>query len=344
MDKRSVIVPIYKTEQFLKKCIESIVNQTYKNMEIILIDDGSPDNCGNICDEYAKRDERIKVIHRENKGLSSARNTGIEVATGEFVAFVDSDDWIDLDMYESLIELADKYNADIVEGGYRYIRPWKAENKILDGPNTGDIMVFDNKTALEQLYFGPQLFSDVSIMTVDKIYKKSVLDDIRFADGRYEDVEFTPRVLYKADKIVKLDRAFYNYNIHLGTASMSGSGMTYNKLVWRISQTRSVADFFEEHKLDKISEYTKSAYYSSLMDVCYECYLRRNEKQFKWLFDSVKTTIFQSKNEIKNNQYLNKKKTMLFFYSPYIYFWTVWIVRTHKSTRYNLRRKFTGKK
>ena len=143
-EKISVIVPIYKTEQFLSKCIDSIINQTYKNLEIILVDDGSPDNCPKICDEYAKRDNRIKVIHKENGGLSSARNAGIEIATGDFSAFVDSDDWIDSDMYESLVKLSDEYNADIAECGYRFIRPWKVENKILDGSNTCKTMIFNH--------------------------------------------------------------------------------------------------------------------------------------------------------------------------------------------------------
>ena len=247
--KISVIVPIYKTEKFLSKCIDSIINQTYKNLEIILVDDGSPDNCPKICDEYAQKDNRVRVIHKENGGLSSARNAGIEIATGDFIAFVDSDDWIDSEMYESLVDLEEKHNADIAECGYRFIRPWKVENKILDGPNTGKVMVFNNRTALERLYFVPQLFSDVSIMTVDKIYKKNILTDIRFTDGMHEDVEFTPRVLYKASKIVKLDKAFYNYNIHLGTASTSGMGVNYDKLSSIIQKKKAWQIFLKNTEL-----------------------------------------------------------------------------------------------
>ena len=97
--KVSIIVPVYKVEKYLRKCIDSIINQTLKDIEIILVDDGSPDNCGKICDEYAAKDTRIKVIHKENGGLSSARNAGMEVAEGEYIGFVDSDDWIESDMY-----------------------------------------------------------------------------------------------------------------------------------------------------------------------------------------------------------------------------------------------------
>ena len=98
--KISVIVPIYKVEPYLRRCLDSIVNQTYRNLEIILVDDGSPDNCGNICDEYAQKDLRIEVIHKENGGLSSARNIAIDKANGDYLAFVDSDDWLDTDMFE----------------------------------------------------------------------------------------------------------------------------------------------------------------------------------------------------------------------------------------------------
>ena len=112
-DLVSVIVPIYKVEKYLGKCVDSIINQTYKNLEIILVDDGSPDNSGKICDEYAKKDNRIKVIHKENGGLSSARNAGLDVATGEFIAFVDSDDRIHLDFVEKLYRAIKEENADI---------------------------------------------------------------------------------------------------------------------------------------------------------------------------------------------------------------------------------------
>ena len=114
----SVIIPVYKVEKYLDRCLESIVNQTYKNLEIILIDDGSPDNCPAICDEYAQKDSRIKVIHKANGGVSSARNKGIDVATGDYIGFVDSDDWIEPDMYETLIKNAEQYNSDISRCSY----------------------------------------------------------------------------------------------------------------------------------------------------------------------------------------------------------------------------------
>lgn len=110
----SVIVPVYKTEKYLKRCIDSILNQTYSNLEVILIDDGSPDHCPDICDQYARNDLRVKVVHKTNGGVASARNVGLDIATGDYFTFVDSDDYIDINMYQSMINIVKKYDCDIV--------------------------------------------------------------------------------------------------------------------------------------------------------------------------------------------------------------------------------------
>ena len=112
-DLISVIVPVYKVEQYLNECIKSIINQTYKNLEIILVNDGSPDDCGKMCDIWAKKDNRIKVIHKKNGGLSDARNCGIDIANGKYIQFVDSDDLLELDMIDFLYTNIQKYNCDI---------------------------------------------------------------------------------------------------------------------------------------------------------------------------------------------------------------------------------------
>jgi len=112
-EKISIIVPVYNVERYIRKCVKSLINQTYKNIEIILVNDGSPDNCGQICDDFAREDRRIVVIHKENGGLCSARNAGLSVATGKYIGFVDSDDWIRADMYEYLYINAKSHDADI---------------------------------------------------------------------------------------------------------------------------------------------------------------------------------------------------------------------------------------
>lgn len=114
MIKLSVVVPVYKTEQYLHRCVDSILNQSFRDFELILVDDGSPDACPEICEEYAKRDNRIKVVHKKNAGVAAARNTGLDVASGEYVTFVDSDDWIESNMYQRMVETAAEYDCDVV--------------------------------------------------------------------------------------------------------------------------------------------------------------------------------------------------------------------------------------
>lgn len=118
MPKVSIIVPIYNVEKYLDRCMSSLLNQTLKDIEIIMVDDESPDNCPQLCDEYARKDERVKVIHKKNGGLGLARNSGLEIATGEYVAFVDSDDFVDINMYQELYSTADSYDSDIVYCGF----------------------------------------------------------------------------------------------------------------------------------------------------------------------------------------------------------------------------------
>src|SRR4051794_4889210 len=118
MPKISIVVPVYKVEKYIKRCVDSILAQTYQDFELILVDDGSPDNCGKICDSLAKQDKRIKVIHKENGGLSTARNAGIDVAVGEYIGFVDSDDWVTKDMFEYLLNLIEDNECDISSVSY----------------------------------------------------------------------------------------------------------------------------------------------------------------------------------------------------------------------------------
>ena len=121
MELVSIVVPIYKVEQYLERCVQSICNQTYPKLEIILVDDGSPDQCGELCEMYAKKDERIRVVHKENGGLSDARNEGVKYATGKYILFVDSDDYIAEDLVEKTVEVAETQNCDIVLFDYYYV-------------------------------------------------------------------------------------------------------------------------------------------------------------------------------------------------------------------------------
>lgn len=167
-EKISVIVPIYKVEDYLHRCVESIINQAYTNLEIILVDDGSPDNCPKICDEYAEKDSRIKVIHKENGGLSDARNTGLLVATGEYISFIDSDDYIDINMYKSIITYMEEHDLDIAECGIKHVYNNKIkQNDKLDK----SIHVFNSEEALKELMLERRFHQTVW----NKLYKTKLI-------------------------------------------------------------------------------------------------------------------------------------------------------------------------
>lgn len=203
----SIIVPIYNVEKYLKKCVDSIINQTYKNLEIILVDDGSPDLCGEICDEYVKMDKRIKVIHKINGGLSDARNAGLNIMQGQYVGFVDSDDWIEPNMYARLIENLIDFNADISIGGVTNLLESENGYKILRTTQKDEIINWscDKEEAMECYFLG-------TWSAWDKIYKKTIFKDLRFPKGEInEDEAIALQILEQCDVISYTNEAVYNY-------------------------------------------------------------------------------------------------------------------------------------
>lgn len=203
-DLISIIIPVYKVEKYLEKCIESVLKQTYTNLQIILVDDGSPDNCGKICDEYAKKDPRIEVIHKVNGGLSDARNVGIAKAKGKYIGFVDSDDYIKEDMYEILINLIKEYDADVsicnlydVIDGKEYIRN-----------NEDGIQEYSRLEILKEVL----LDKNIQSYAWNKLYKKKLFDEIKYPIGKkYEDIGTTFYVFEKCNKIVVTSEPEYYY-------------------------------------------------------------------------------------------------------------------------------------
>lgn len=199
----SVIVPIYKVEEYLEKCVNSIRNQTLRELEIILVDDGSPDRCGRICDEFAEKDERIVVIHKENGGLSDARNEGIKAATADLVAFIDSDDYIDPDMMEFLFRNLQKEGADLsVCGLYHHFGDTlQISQDTLDG-----LYVADTKEAIRLE------LTEVPVTAVNKIYKKALFQQVCFPKGKlYEDAHTMIPLILQSKKVVYDLQPKYHY-------------------------------------------------------------------------------------------------------------------------------------
>lgn len=214
-DLVSVIVPIYKVENYLDKCVESIVNQTYKNLEIILVDDGSPDNCPQMCDTWAKKDSRIKVIHKPNGGLSDARNAGMKVATGEYVAFVDSDDFVDEHYSEYLLK------AILVSGAKMAacdLAIYYDGDPIAQKVMFGTINIKSSEEAICDILHN----RCVRAVAWNKMFHKELLADERFPVGKYhEDEFFSYRIIHKAEKLVYVDSKLYYYRQRQGSIMAS---------------------------------------------------------------------------------------------------------------------------
>lgn len=204
MFKISIIIPVYNVEKYLVACIESIIHQTYQNLEIILVNDGSTDNCPQICDDYAQKDERIKVIHKKNGGLSDARNAGYEAVTGEYIAFVDSDDLIAEDCYHTLLRISVEYNADIVECDFvKFVN----QNELIDFDSTNLVEEFDTEQGLEML-----IKEQLKQVVWNKLYKKRLVNKLLFEKGKIHEDEFwTYKVLANAKKIVKISQVLCFY-------------------------------------------------------------------------------------------------------------------------------------
>lgn len=220
--KISVIVPVYKVEPYLDKCISSIVNQTYKNLEIILVDDGSPDNCPAMCDAWAEKDSRIRVIHKTNGGLSDARNAGMAVATGELMAFVDSDDWIAPDMYEYLYQRLAEDNSDIAACGVQMVWEDKTPSRMLTQEGN---CVLNQEEAMRAIIEESWLKQPVWY----KLYKTALVRDILFPVEKYhEDVFWSYQAVGSAKKVSVSDHVGYYYLQRGG--SIMGAGYSLKRL------------------------------------------------------------------------------------------------------------------
>ena len=216
----SVIIPIYKVEKYLKQCIESVINQTYTNLDIILVDDGSPDNCGLLCDEYEKKDSRIRVIHKQNGGLSDARNAGITIAQGEYIGFVDSDDYISQDMYEKLHSAIKKNNAQLAVCNFQYVNE--------DGTEINKQSPVKNEklSRIEALHKLNESMWWYYVTAWNKLYRKELFSNIRFPFARlYEDAYLVHEIMGECDNIATISEKLYYYRQRDNSIITSGKSV-----------------------------------------------------------------------------------------------------------------------
>ncbi len=212
----SVIVAAYNIEDYIERGLDSIRNQTYRNLEIIVVDDGSTDETGRICDRAAAADERIRVIHKENGGLADARNTGMRNMTGRYLAFMDGDDWIDPDMYERMLAALKNRDADAAVCRYRRVYRDRTDDGSVDR-----VVVFEGQETLEY-YVREREEYDIQNAAWNKLYRREIIGDITFPVGKwYEDILFTTVALSRVQRCVYLDTAYYNYIIDREGSIMS---------------------------------------------------------------------------------------------------------------------------
>ena len=297
MSKISVIVPIYNVEKYLPICIESIINQTYKNLEIILVNDGSTDNCRKICDKYARKDNRIKVIHKENGGLSDARNVGMEYATGDYIYFIDSDDYIDIKTIEILYKNLKKYNADISMS--RFIRT--NNNNFRSDLSNEKIKLYSNVESLNMLYNKEFTFHEnyaLFICAWNKLYKKELLEGIQYPIGKlYEDGATTYKILYKASLIVCSSLQLYYY--YQREESISRKKFDETRF-HRMDAFKGQMNFYKEKNLKQIYYNCLNTYLNMIIEYYYLADKHPNcEKIRKYLRREFNKELKQAKKNVK---------------------------------------------
>ena len=236
-EKITVIVPVYNVENYLEKCLDSLINQTYKNLEIIVINDGSTDNSGEICQEYAQKDNRIIYIEKENGGLSEARNVGLDKMTGSYVTFIDSDDWVELDYVEILYKKIIEYQADISVGNYY---SYNEDEKTYYFHIYGDSYyekVYDNISIFENLYESQEMKSFALISACGKLYKAKLFDYLRFDKGKLgEDGYLNQKMYLYVNKVVYLNQGLYAYRQRSGSITKTWTEKWMHALVDAMSE------------------------------------------------------------------------------------------------------------
>lgn len=261
-EKISVIVPIYNVENYMRRCVDSILNQSYSNLEIILVDDESPDNCPLICEEYKQSDNKIKVIHQKNAGLSGARNAGINIASGEYLAFVDSDDYLAVDFIESLYQAIVATNSDIAMCKYEYVKG----DTMTQCHKSGECTLYSGIEMIENMYSPDGAFF---VVAWNKLYKRELFEHIRYPQGRiHEDEATTHQLYYKAQKAVFVNRYLYGYFV--GGESITRKKFNRNRLDWAWSVEQRLS-FFEDKDLSNIMSTAIRAYADGVIDLYFQC-------------------------------------------------------------------------
>ncbi|WP_455794815.1 glycosyltransferase [Clostridium butyricum] len=302
----SIIVPVYNIEKYISVCVESILNQTIKNIEIILVDDGSSDSSGNICDRYSMLDNRIKVIHQKNKGLSGARNSGIDIAQGKYIGFVDGDDFIYPDMFECLYNLLEKNNADCACCGYDYFDEIK--NKVRKINRNNKIYYMNDVEAIENVFFSQYY----EFYAWNKLWKTNKFNKIRYPEGRiFEDISTTYELFKQCKNVIYIQSSKYVYRVRTGSITNQKANAKDLQLI------ESINYVIEDIKCNYKKQYKNSivgyiGYYLGFINKIYNKQVIENEEKY---ISYLKYTIIKNIHKIVINKEISviKKIQYLLF-------------------------------
>lgn len=321
-DLITVVVPVYKVEEYIERCVNSIINQTYKNLEIILVDDGSPDRCGEICDNYAKKDKRIIVIHKENGGLSDARNAGIDIAKGKYITFIDSDDYITDDYVEFLYNLILKNNVkvSICSHTVLYDTGLKIEKE------TEEFSVLDAKTAIRRI-----LYDDgIDISAWAKLYETTLFKNIKYPKGKlFEDSAVTCKILSECEKIAIGSKSKYFYMIR----SNSITNEKFNvKKMDLITSTKEMGKYILKKYpdlQDGVDRRIMYAYLSTLSQLANskEKFLKEQNEMMSYIKEN-RTKVLKDKNIPKRDRIA--LEVTRFGFNTYKIFWNMYRKQTKR--------------
>lgn len=308
-DLISIIVPVYNTKDYLQRCLNSIVNQTYSNLEIIIIDDGSTDGSGQICDAYQSLDSRIKVFHQKNKGAASARNSGLDKAKGEYIGFVDSDDYIREDMYASLYDGMGT-GADIVCCGTVILFPAKMQRKPELGTKFPNPVSYTNVEALKELL----LVRNLDFSPCNKLFRRMLFQGIRFPDGKIcEDYPVIYELVKKSKNVFNTHKIKYVYCYRADSISKQQFGIK------RMSYVIFARDIMKDIKqgYPKLERYAEALYIRSIVDTMSDIEKCGKREQYARIYRRLKKLLFVMFINILFNQHIpkkTKKKAFQFIY------------------------------
>lgn len=307
----SIIVPAFNIENYISRCLDNLINQNYKNIEIIVVNDGSTDKTGEIIEEFLKKDNRIKVVHKKNEGVSIARNIGLDIAKGNYIGFVDGDDIVDEEMFEILIKNAIEYNADISHCGYKMVFPSRIDYYY----NTEEIIIQDNYRGLEDLLKA----NKVEPGLCNKVYKAKLFNNIRLNPNiKYnEDLLVNYYLFKKSTKSVFYDKCMYNYMIRKGSAATKK--ISKNKIEHPVLVMKEI-----KNSLQKDSDLYKIAYQRYLRNLVGVCRTKecRHDKNIRFYIKELKKELKGEYCDINNKHLIvGKLKYMIYgvLYLPIIF-------------------------